>query len=184
MERPVSAFSLLPLSLLIPALSSSLSLSGIRFPPSPSSALSQIQLWLHAAFQLGLSLPCCSSCRRQERWVGRKPWQLSLCRAPSSPPPARPGMGAVRWQTHNVSVCSVVVCVHVSLAAAQSQSWLAGPTQRGTVPTQSLLTLVCGGRRSLHFPPLASLRFGVGSVSLPCAYSWWYVLMVCCVWIP
>lgn len=170
--------SLLPRSLLIPH-------SSARSRPPLSG--SPLPLLLCRRFSCGCvqRFGCvsgsCGSSRWQERWVGRKPWQLSLCRAPSSPPPGCPGMGAVRWQTHNVSVCFVVVrvCVHISVAATQSQNW-PGQAQRGTVPP----TLVCGGQRSLQSPPLALLWFGVGSVSLHCAYSWWYVLTVCCVWIP
>lgn len=142
-------------------------LSAVRFPP----------LRLCRRFSRGCtlrfsSLRRCSPCRCQERWAGRKPWQVSFCRAPSSPLPACPGMGAFRWRTRDVSVCFVVcLCayVRVAAAAAQSQNWPSRIRRWGSCPP--------------HFV-LPRPSFTSGFVPLPCAYSWWYVLMSCCVWIP
>lgn len=85
MERPVSAFSVLPLLSSSPTLSSSL--SGIRLPIFLCCCVADLAVAACSvsAVSLALSLPCCSCCRWQERRIGRKPWQLSLCRPPSYP---------------------------------------------------------------------------------------------------
>lgn len=163
-----------------PTLSSCL--SAVRFPLFVFASVADLAVATCSAsvVSLALSLRCCSPCRCQERWAGRKPWQVSFCRAPSSPLPACPGMGAFHWWTHDVSVCFVVcLCAYVRVvAAAQSQNWPSRIGGGGSCP----LTLFCRGRCSPHSPPLSLLTLGF--VPLPCAYSWWYVLMICCVWIP
>lgn len=125
MERPVSAFSLLPLLSSHPTLSSSL--SGNRFPLFLFSCVADLAVAACSvsAVSLPLSLPCCGSCR----WVGRKLWQFSLCRPPSFPfsLPARSWVPFTGRPTMPLCVLLLCVCLYVSLAAAQSQNWLAEP---------------------------------------------------------
>lgn len=79
--------------------------------------------------------PVCSSLfvGGRNAGLGRKLWHRSLCRPPSPSAclPACPGMGAGRWQIHNVSVCFVIVCMFALLLHNHRTAW---PNPEGVAP--------------------------------------------------
>lgn len=136
----------------------SLSLTGVRFPPLPPLLCRRFSCGYMQRFSCALSLPCWSSWRWQERLAGRKPWQHSLCTPLPSPPPFRLPVQA--WVPSagrpTASLCGCVSMPH------NRRTCLANP--EGHRPHDRVSPL-CGGRRSLQSPPLASQRFPLGSVS-------------------
>lgn len=132
--KTCECFSLLPLlfsSLLIlysPALSPVLGSPLFLFCCVADLAVAVCSV---SAVSLALSLPCCSSCW----WVGRKPWQFSLCRPPSFPfsLPVRSWVPFTGRTT--TPLCVLLLCVYVcTLALLLHNHRIGRPNPEGYSP--------------------------------------------------
>lgn len=120
--------------------------------------------------------------------VGAQPSLLSAAAA-AAPPPRPPPLcfrtRVLPTSRHPLPVCfprPLLWRAWASRAELQrwgNRNWLNGdPRGPSSLPPPPFQL-----RRGLFWPPSLAVR-RLEVVSLRCAYSWRYVLMVCCVWIP